>query len=187
MSGGATTVFDATANAFGHAAPNLSAAELVRHVQGNAIFSAPFSASRTSPFPGLGPMSRIARVRRAMSEMDAVGRRFPASRSRPCCSAPACRDAGRTAGPIPYRATERKSSSMPCRGSRPWSTRRCSTRIPTAHSPTARHFNFTSRTTRSVADTRQCRTTCSCHRASRPSTSGLACSRQFRRKRFAHW
>jgi hypothetical protein len=56
MSGGATTVFDATANAFGHAAPNLSAAELVRHVQGDAIFSAPFSASRTSPFRGLGPM-----------------------------------------------------------------------------------------------------------------------------------
>ena len=56
LSGGATTVFDATANAFGHPAPNLSVAELTRHVQGDAIFSAPFSPNRSAPFPGLGPM-----------------------------------------------------------------------------------------------------------------------------------
>ncbi|HEY2897019.1 MAG TPA: di-heme oxidoredictase family protein, partial [Gemmatimonadaceae bacterium] len=56
LSGGATTIFDATANAFGQAAPNLSVAELTRHVQGDAIFSAPFSPDRSSPFPGLGPM-----------------------------------------------------------------------------------------------------------------------------------
>lgn len=56
LSGGATTIFDATANAFGQPAPNLSAAELIRHVQGDAIFEAEFSADRASPFRGLGPM-----------------------------------------------------------------------------------------------------------------------------------
>jgi CxxC motif-containing protein (DUF1111 family) len=56
LSGGATTIFDATANAFEQPAPNLSVAELTKHVQGDAIFSAEFSADRASPFPGLGPM-----------------------------------------------------------------------------------------------------------------------------------
>jgi CxxC motif-containing protein (DUF1111 family) len=56
LSGGATTIFDATADAFGQPAPNLSTTELVRHVQGDAIFSAPFSANPTAPFRGLGPM-----------------------------------------------------------------------------------------------------------------------------------
>lgn len=56
LSGGATTIFDATASAFGQPAPNLSAAELTRHNKGDAIFSATFSADGSSPFPGLGPM-----------------------------------------------------------------------------------------------------------------------------------
>lgn len=56
LSGGATTVFDATAEAFGHPAPNLTAAELVRHNQGDALFSAPFSAEAGAVLHGLGPM-----------------------------------------------------------------------------------------------------------------------------------
>jgi CxxC motif-containing protein (DUF1111 family) len=56
LSGGATTIFDATAGAFGQPAPNLSAAEVVRHDQGDAIFSTIFSADPSSPNPGLGPM-----------------------------------------------------------------------------------------------------------------------------------
>jgi hypothetical protein len=56
LSGGATTIFDATADAFGQPAPNLTAAELTRHEQGDAIFEAEFSADRASPFRGLGPM-----------------------------------------------------------------------------------------------------------------------------------
>jgi CxxC motif-containing protein (DUF1111 family) len=56
LSGGATTVFDATANAFGHPAPNLTAAQVIRHDQGDAIFSASFSPDPTAPLHGLGPV-----------------------------------------------------------------------------------------------------------------------------------
>jgi CxxC motif-containing protein (DUF1111 family) len=56
LSGGATTVFDATASAFGHPAPNLNAAEVIRHNQGDALFSASFSATRGAVLHGLGPM-----------------------------------------------------------------------------------------------------------------------------------
>ena len=51
LSGGATTVFDATAGAFGHPAPNLDAAALARHNAGDVAFSAVFV-----PNTGLGPL-----------------------------------------------------------------------------------------------------------------------------------
>jgi CxxC motif-containing protein (DUF1111 family) len=56
LSGGATTVFDDSKDAFGHPAPNLSAADLIRHNQGDALFSAAFSAVPGSPLHGLGPV-----------------------------------------------------------------------------------------------------------------------------------
>ena len=56
LSGGAMTVFDATAGAFGQPAPNLTAAELMRHNQGDGIFGAPFSAARGVVNHGLGPV-----------------------------------------------------------------------------------------------------------------------------------
>ena len=51
LSGGATTVFDATAGAFGHPAPNLDAAALARHNAGDDAFGAVFV-----PSTGLGPL-----------------------------------------------------------------------------------------------------------------------------------
>ena len=51
LSGGATTVFDATAGAFGHPAPNLDAAALARHNAGDAVFGGIFT-----PSTGLGPL-----------------------------------------------------------------------------------------------------------------------------------
>jgi CxxC motif-containing protein (DUF1111 family) len=51
LSGGATTVFDATATAFGHPAPNLDAASLARHDAGDVAFGQVFVASS-----GLGPL-----------------------------------------------------------------------------------------------------------------------------------
>ena len=51
LSGGATTVFDATAGAFGHPAPNLDPAALARHNAGDDGFGRIFTAST-----GLGPL-----------------------------------------------------------------------------------------------------------------------------------
>jgi CxxC motif-containing protein (DUF1111 family) len=51
LSGGATTVFDAGPDAFGHPAPNLDAAGLARHEAGDEAFSRVFDAST-----GLGPL-----------------------------------------------------------------------------------------------------------------------------------
>jgi CxxC motif-containing protein (DUF1111 family) len=51
LSGGATTVFDATADAFGHPAPNLDAAALARHNAGDIAFGRIFV-----PNTGLGPL-----------------------------------------------------------------------------------------------------------------------------------
>jgi len=49
--GGATTVFDATADAFGHPNPNLDAASLARHNSGDDSFALVFT-----PSTGLGPL-----------------------------------------------------------------------------------------------------------------------------------
>ncbi len=56
LSGGATTVFDATLNAFGLPAPNLDAAALARHVEGDEAFEVTFVAAPTLPNSGLGPL-----------------------------------------------------------------------------------------------------------------------------------
>ncbi|HEY7394680.1 MAG TPA: di-heme oxidoredictase family protein, partial [Gemmatimonadaceae bacterium] len=56
MSGGATTVFDATAEAFGHPAPNLDAEGAERHEQGDEAFAQVFVADRGLPNSGLGPL-----------------------------------------------------------------------------------------------------------------------------------
>lgn len=56
LSGGATTVFDATADAFSHEAPNLTPAELAQHEEGDEEFEAQFSADPASAHYGLGPV-----------------------------------------------------------------------------------------------------------------------------------
>jgi CxxC motif-containing protein (DUF1111 family) len=56
LAGGATTVFDATAEAFGHAAPNLSAASLALHEEGDEAFEATFVAGVAEENGGLGPL-----------------------------------------------------------------------------------------------------------------------------------
>jgi CxxC motif-containing protein (DUF1111 family) len=56
LSGGATTVNDATATAFESAAPNLTAAGLARHEAGDAQFGRVFLADPASADPGLGPV-----------------------------------------------------------------------------------------------------------------------------------
>jgi len=54
--GGDTTVDDATSQAFGRPAPNLDAAELERHLDGDAAFEAAFVSSGQPVNPGLGPV-----------------------------------------------------------------------------------------------------------------------------------
>jgi CxxC motif-containing protein (DUF1111 family) len=56
LAGGATTVFDATAEAFGHPSPNLSADHLALHELGDAAFSAIFVPSPATMNGGLGPI-----------------------------------------------------------------------------------------------------------------------------------
>ncbi|HUQ82457.1 MAG TPA: di-heme oxidoredictase family protein [Gemmatimonadaceae bacterium] len=56
LSGGATTVFDITEDAFSHDSPNLNKAELALHKQGDEEFEAPFEESPKSEHAGLGPV-----------------------------------------------------------------------------------------------------------------------------------
>jgi CxxC motif-containing protein (DUF1111 family) len=56
LSGGATTIFDITADAFSQAAPNLTGLSLARHESGDAQFEAGFVPAPASPNPGLGPV-----------------------------------------------------------------------------------------------------------------------------------
>jgi len=56
LSGGATTVFDSSAGAFGFPAPNLDAAALARHEDGDDAFSVTFVATPGLPNSGLGPL-----------------------------------------------------------------------------------------------------------------------------------
>lgn len=56
LAGGATTVFDATSNAFSKPAPNLSGASLVRHMEGDAAFEAVFVSAPAQVNGGLGPV-----------------------------------------------------------------------------------------------------------------------------------
>jgi CxxC motif-containing protein (DUF1111 family) len=56
LSGGATTVYDATADAFSHDSPNLTAEELALHEEGDEEFEDAFSADPTSEHAGLGPV-----------------------------------------------------------------------------------------------------------------------------------
>jgi CxxC motif-containing protein (DUF1111 family) len=54
--GGATTVFEASSNAFSLPAPNLSAATLADHVEGDAAFDRIFVTAPAPHFGGLGPV-----------------------------------------------------------------------------------------------------------------------------------
>lgn len=54
--GGQTTTFSATSNAFGYPAPNLSAAELQKHLAGDLQFVATFITAPAPVNPGLGPL-----------------------------------------------------------------------------------------------------------------------------------
>lgn len=57
LAGGATTVFLSDEEAFGQAAPNLSAASLLKHDLGDEAFAAAFAARATGDQPGgLGPI-----------------------------------------------------------------------------------------------------------------------------------
>jgi CxxC motif-containing protein (DUF1111 family) len=56
LSGGATTVFDATATAFGHPAPNLSGVSAALHETGDEEFSAVFVPAPAAENAGLGPV-----------------------------------------------------------------------------------------------------------------------------------
>ena len=56
LSGGATTVFEASSNAFRLPAPNLSAVALARHREGDTAFDRKFVTAPAAPFGGLGPV-----------------------------------------------------------------------------------------------------------------------------------
>jgi len=56
LSGGATTVYDASPDAFSLAAPNLAGPSLARHETGDAEFEVEFTATAGSASPGLGPV-----------------------------------------------------------------------------------------------------------------------------------
>jgi len=56
LSGGATTVFDATADAFSHNSPNLSPDELAIHEEGDEEFEDAFAVDPASEHAGLGPV-----------------------------------------------------------------------------------------------------------------------------------
>ena len=56
LSGGATTVFDNTADAFSHDSPNLNAGELAMHEEGDEAFEEAFDADPNAEHPGLGPV-----------------------------------------------------------------------------------------------------------------------------------
>ncbi len=56
LSGGDTTVFDASSHAFSIPAPNLSAAALEKHLEGDVEFEAVFVTAPAVVNPGLGPI-----------------------------------------------------------------------------------------------------------------------------------
>src|SRR5690606_16169846 len=56
LSGGATTIMNATSNAFSTPAPNLSGAHLDLHLDGDAQFEAEFVAAPAEINSGLGPV-----------------------------------------------------------------------------------------------------------------------------------
>ena len=56
LSGGKTTIFDATSHAFSTPAPNLSADELAEHLAGDVEFEAVFVTVPAEVNPGLGPV-----------------------------------------------------------------------------------------------------------------------------------
>ncbi len=56
LSGGETTVFDASSHAFSTPAPNLSAAALEKHLEGDVEFEAVFVTAPAVVNPGLGPI-----------------------------------------------------------------------------------------------------------------------------------
>lgn len=56
LSGGATTIFDASSHAFSIPAPNLSASALEKHLEGDVEFEAVFVTAPAVVNPGLGPI-----------------------------------------------------------------------------------------------------------------------------------
>ena len=56
LSGGETTVFDASSHAFSIPAPNLSTAALAKHLEGDVEFEAIFVTAPAVVNPGLGPI-----------------------------------------------------------------------------------------------------------------------------------
>jgi len=56
LAGGATTVFDASSNAYSLPAPNLGGEDLARHMEGDAAFDAAFVSAPAQVNAGLGPV-----------------------------------------------------------------------------------------------------------------------------------
>ncbi|MDN5862426.1 MAG: hypothetical protein L0H19_03160, partial [Salinisphaera sp.] len=56
LSGGQTTIFNATSEAFEQPAPNLSAAQQAKHAAGDARFDVQFVSAGNDVHPGLGPI-----------------------------------------------------------------------------------------------------------------------------------
>ena len=56
LSGGATTIYDVSADAFSHESPKLTAEEVALHEEGDEAFEEAFSADPASEHAGLGPV-----------------------------------------------------------------------------------------------------------------------------------
>ena len=115
LSGGATTVFDATAGAFGHPAPNLDAASLARHNAGDDGVRSRVRRDAGLANSGLGPLFNNNACE-ACHVGDGRGRppRPRRSRSRRCSSARAYR-AGQ-----PRRTEARGPVRRPISAARPF-------------------------------------------------------------------
>ena len=104
LSGGATTVFDTTRNAFGQPARICRSSERTDFFVGNALFNRNWvtAPSSTTGSDGLGPLlQRPLLLVAATSATAAAGRRSsPTSRSSACCSGSASRARTRHGGPL---------------------------------------------------------------------------------------
>ena len=121
LSGGATTVFDVSPDAFSFAAPNLAGITSRVHEEGDEDFEDAFvPAPRRPSTPDSGPCSTTCRARRATWATAAAVHRCRASRSLRSCSGRASSGKDRTAAR--RRARLRRPAPAP-RGSRTSSPR----------------------------------------------------------------
>ena len=81
LSGGETTIFDASSHAFSIPAPNLSAAALEKHLEGDVEFEAVFVTAPAVVNPGLGPIynNQTCLLYTSPSPRDRTRSRMPSS------------------------------------------------------------------------------------------------------------